>query len=90
MLAAARAGPRDLARHAQELIDLATGDRDVELRAALFSLTDLSRGDSQRPRARRARPDGSSRRSGDARRPLEAPPPPQEFAAGRAASFPES
>ena len=41
MLAAARAVPGDMGLYAEELVDLATGDRDLELRAALFALTDL-------------------------------------------------
>jgi FlaA1/EpsC-like NDP-sugar epimerase len=41
MLAAPRAVPRELRLLAQELISLATGDRDDDLRTALFALTDL-------------------------------------------------
>ena len=41
MLAAARAVPSQLRSMAEELITLATGDRDDDLRAALFALTDL-------------------------------------------------
>ena len=89
MLAAARAVPRDLARHAQELIDLATGDRDVELRAALFSLTDLLEETAsdrepvvRAPMARRGEP---AMRGGRSR-----PRRTRRNSAGRAASFPES
>jgi FlaA1/EpsC-like NDP-sugar epimerase len=41
MLAAARAVPSELRLLAEELITLATGDRDDDLRIALFALTDL-------------------------------------------------
>lgn len=41
MLAAARAVPVEVRMLADQLIELATGDRDVALRAALFALTDL-------------------------------------------------
>lgn len=41
MLAAPRAVPRELRLLAEELISLSTGDRDDELRRALFDLTDL-------------------------------------------------
>jgi FlaA1/EpsC-like NDP-sugar epimerase len=41
MLAAPRAVPSELRLLAEELISLATGDRDDDLRTALFALTDL-------------------------------------------------
>ena len=41
MLAAPRAVPSELRLLAEELISLSTGDRDDDLRTALFALTDL-------------------------------------------------